>query len=137
LLRQHISSGKKLVIVVNLDDEKPTEAKWEFQTDMAGGPWIDLLTEKKIEVIAGSDHHTCKLSFGEVLCLTADEKDLDLLKQPESLSFLPERLLFRKLKAKAMEVFCFYHGTQDISGFDLITATKQLSDNPVGILSFF
>lgn len=131
LLRRHVPSGKKLVIVANLDDKKTAEAIWVFQADMAIGPWIDLLTERKIEVITGPDYHTCKLSPGEVLCLTVDEKDLDLLKQPESLSFLPERLLFRKLKAKAMEVFCFYHGTQDISDFDLITATKQLSDNPV------
>ncbi len=131
LLRQHIPSGKKLVIVANLDDEKSTEAKWEFQADMAGGPWIDLLTERKIEVITGPEDHTYKLSPGEVLCLTVDEKDLNLLRQPENLAFLPERLLLQKLKAKAMEVFCFYHGTKDISGHDLTKATEQLTESPV------
>lgn len=131
LLRLHRPSGKKLIIVANLDDEYPVEAAWKFQADMANARFIDLLTDKEIAVILTNNSHTCTLSPGQVLCLTTDENDLKLLKQPDNLSFLPDRLLFQKMKAKVLDVFCYYHGTIDISNIDLTYAVEQLSKDPV------
>lgn len=131
LLRWHKPSGKKLVVVVNLDDEQPVNARWEFQADMARTPLIDLLTGHKIVVTHCGDSHTCKLSPGEVLCLTSDENDLNLLDHPENLSFRPEHSSLQQIKAKVLDVYCHYHGIRDILDVDLGAAARRLVQNPV------
>lgn len=131
LLRLHRPSEKKLIIVANLDDKHPVEAAWEFQTDMTNTSFIDLLTETKIATSVTNNSLTCTLSPGQVLCLTADENDLKLLKQPDNLSFLPDHLLFQKMKAKVLDVFTFYHGTADISNLNMTRAADQLANDPV------
>lgn len=137
LSRLHKPSGKKLVIVVNLDDGNEAEACWDYQQDMPQTPLIDLLTGHEIFVTSSSDSHSCKLTPGEVLCLTSDSDDLKLFEQPEKLSFQPDRLLLQKMKAKVLDVFCYYQGTKDISGVDMTSTVNRLACNPVEFCRFW
>lgn len=129
--RLHRPSGKHLVVVANLDDEQPVEAAWTLPGERAAESWTDLLTETTAPVKRTSDVYACMLPPGCVLCLTPDANDLELLDQPENLSFEPPRLLFQKMKAKALDVFCWYHGALDLSSMDPTQAAHQLAENPV------
>lgn len=49
LLRRHIPTDKKLLIVANLDDTNPTTASWS-KTNQTNQTYIDLITEKEIRL---------------------------------------------------------------------------------------
>ncbi|MFV9645668.1 MAG: glycogen debranching enzyme N-terminal domain-containing protein, partial [Desulfobacterales bacterium] len=111
LLRRHIPSGRKLIIVANLDDKNKTIAAWEpRQAGMTGLVYIDLLTEKEITVTESGGQHTYLLDPGQVLCLTNNKNDIDLLQDAVFPDFvIPERIERQRLRAKALDVFCYYN----------------------------
>ncbi|MEA3279681.1 MAG: amylo-alpha-1,6-glucosidase, partial [Thermodesulfobacteriota bacterium] len=154
LLRRHIPSGSKLIIVANLDDKNKTSAVWESrQAGMTGLVYIDLLTEKEITVTESGGKHTYLLDPGQVLCLTDNKNDIDFLQDADFPDFvIPERIKRQRLRAKALDVFCHYnrinsnrpldHSTtppcsrtvaagQPLKDFDPDYAAQQLADNPV------
>ncbi len=138
LLRRHIPSGRKLIIVANLDDKNKTIAVWESrQAGMTGLVYIDLLTEKEITVTGSGGRHTYLLDPGQVLCLTDNKNDIDLLQDAAFPDFIvPERIVKQRLRAKALDVFCFYNeiDSQEVSAlkdFDPDYAAQYLADNPV------
>jgi len=138
LLRHHIPSDKKLIIVANLDDKNKTIAAWEpLQAGRTGLVYIDLLTEKEITVTGSGGQHTYLLDPGQVLCLTNNKNDIDFLQDAAFPDFIiPERIVRQRLRAKALDVFCFYNeiDSQEISAlkdFDPDYAAQQLADNPV------
>lgn len=131
LLRRHIPSGKKLIIVANLDDKNRTIAAWDpLQSGMTGLVYIDLLTEKEITVTGSGGAHNYLLEPGQVLCLTGNKNDIDLLQNGVLSDFtVPERIAGQRLRAKALDVFCYYNSA--LNGFDPDHAAQQLADNPV------
>jgi len=135
LLRRHIPSGRKLIIVANLDDKNKTMAAWEpRQAGMTGLVYIDLLTEKEINVTVSGGRHTYLLDPGQVLCLTDNKKDIDLLQDAAFPGFvIPERLKKQWLRAKALDVFCYYNriNSNQPLNHDPDYAAQQLADNPV------
>ena len=133
LLRHHLPSGKKLLIVANLDDERETLGAWDFkQTGMQGSVFVDLISAKKVTITESNGRQTCLLDPGRVLCLTTDRKDLDLILQADSQDLLvPERIKRQCLRAKALDVWKFYNGTRDIGAFNPDKAAQQLAEDPV------
>ncbi|MEA3415607.1 MAG: hypothetical protein U9R02_05525 [Thermodesulfobacteriota bacterium] len=66
LLRHHIPSGKKLIIVANLDDKNQTLAAWDpGETGMEGSAYLDLLTEKDVVITGSGGMHTFLLEPGK------------------------------------------------------------------------
>jgi predicted glycogen debranching enzyme len=132
LLRHHLSSGKKLLVVANLDDSNPTSAAWNYRHMGITDPmYIDLITEDNVAVTASAEQHTLGLEPGQVLCLTADSEDLNYLKPNADAAFLlPDRIERQQMRAKALDVFVYYHGTRNLGEFDPDQAAALLARNP-------
>ena len=132
LLRHHISSGKKLLVVVNLDDKNQTCAAWNPEQVGMGGPvFTDLLTEEEVVVTKSGRQQTYLLDPGQVLCLTSDQSDIDLIQSDVRRNFmLLDRIKKQRLHAKALDVFRYYND-QDLEKFDPDFAERQLAEDPV------
>jgi len=133
LLRHHLPTGKKLLIVVNLDDNNKTAASWNAQkAGMGGTAYFDLITSDRIKIESSGKINSCLLDPGRVLCLSTDEKDLDLVKVKAGNNFIPpEKVTRQKMLAKALEVFRLYNGYNDIGELDVDKQADLLSDNPL------
>lgn len=124
-------SGKTLIVVVNLDDLHPVRAAWERQAGGHPEPDIDLLSGKEMPVDFMASVSSCPLSPGQVLCLTADKKDLAIFDQPADLSFDPDCLLTQKKRAKVLDVLNHWRGIGDVSDIDMTRAADRLVQDPV------
>ena len=133
LLRRHPESGKTLLVLVNLDEAHPASVWWNLPgADSTPSELIDLLSGAMLTPVVLDGQHTCTLDPCQVLCLTHDKDDMALIEGAlQNNILLPDRIKRQKQKAKALDVFCFYHGTQDIGDFDPDLAGKKLSENPV------
>ena len=133
LLRRHIPTDKKLLVVVNLDDENQTLASWNpAAADMNGPDFIDLLSDAAVS--ASPSQNLCRylLDPGQVLCLSGDKNDL--LSAQKSLDqplIVPRQIENQRLRAKAFEVFKFYHGTRDLEMLGTDGVAQRLKENPV------
>jgi len=131
ILRHHRPSGRRLIIPVNLDPEQATTAAWS--PEAAGfrqNQLTDLLTGKSVQVIDRNGLCTCPLEPGQVLCLSPDPRDPDLLAGMPSDPFaVPSRIELQRLQAKALQVITFYRGSQDLDQVDAQTAAGQLREN--------
>ena len=129
--RHHPPSGKRLIIPVNLDSEQPTTSAWNPEAaGLRQDRLTDLLTGKTVEVVERNGLCTCPLEPGQVLCLSPDPHDLDLLAALPSDPFaVPPRIERQRLQAKALQIITFYRGSQDLDQIDVPRAAEQLRDN--------
>jgi len=132
LLRHHLPTGKKLIVCANLDDKNKTTAFWDSQkAGMKGTDFYDLITYGRIKTDSSGSINSFMLDPGRVLCLSADEKDLELVKVITGNNFIPpEQVTRRKIRAKALEVFRFYNGYYDIGDLDIDKQADLLAENP-------
>jgi predicted glycogen debranching enzyme len=133
LLRSNIPTGKKLLIAANLDDQKAATAAWETRNDLfKGKTCFDLITLRNIHLDYSGNGGSCLLGPGQVVCLSADEKDLEIIKAaPPKAFFEPEKITHQKLRAKALEVYSLYNGNKDIGEYDPDKGAGFLADNPI------
>jgi len=133
LMRHHLPSGKRLLIVANLDDENEIPGSWNpQQAGMDSTAFVDLLSEKEVVVTESGGRHTYLLGPGQVLCLTADKDDVDLVRNADRSGFMiPERIEEKRLRARALDVLRFYGGVRDLGNFDPDQAAKHLAEDPV------
>ncbi len=130
LLRCHEPSQKKLLVVVNLDDQKSAPAFWAPQHNTLA--LRDLLSGEVVSLSDSDGNHTCNLFPGQVLCLSDDFTDLDLLNQElEQPAAIPEHLNHQCLRAKVLDIRNAIHGLQDIDDLDVDQAASLLADDPV------
>jgi starch synthase (maltosyl-transferring) len=133
LLRHHLPTGKKLLVVVNLDDENQVLASWNpAVAGMDGSEFIDLLSEAAVSVSSSNNLFSYLLDPGQVLCLSQDRDDLLAIQQSTGQPFrIPPQIEKQRLRTKAFEVLTFYHGTRDLEtdGSDLMA--QRLKKNPV------
>jgi len=132
LKRQPPGSEKKLLILVNLDDENRTAAAWDpVSTGPGPSAFYDLLTGNKISVPESNGLSRLSLEPGQVVCLSADAEDLRQVQNIPPQHFgLPGRIEQQRLYAKALEVVTYGRGTQHLENFDLERAARQLKENP-------
>jgi len=106
LLRHHQPTGKKLMIVVNLDDSRPRRAAWQ-ENESFGQPdsWVDLLTGKKVTSQMEGRTTVIDLLPGQTLCITDDPDDWSQVRKDAGELFqVPERIVRQRLRAKVLEV---------------------------------
>ena len=133
LLRRHIPTDKKLLVVVNLDDENQTLATWNPAAAGMNGPdFIDLLSDAAVSA-SPSDHlYRYLLAPGQVLCLCEDQNDLRFAQKSSDQPFsVPRQVENQRLRAKAFEVVAFYHGTRDLETVATDQIAQQLKEDPV------
>jgi starch synthase (maltosyl-transferring) len=133
LLRHHATSGKKLLIVVNLDPENQTAAVWDpASTGVKGPVFYDLLTGDEFNISASGNLHSLVLKPGQVLCLSSDPEELQQVQNFSGKSFLlPERIEQQRLYAKALEVVSACRGNQDLGNLDLAETARRLKEDPL------
>ncbi len=133
-VRHHRPSGKRLLVAVNLTDEREAVAAWQEQEGgLRAPPFFDLLSGRKVYPDREGDLLRVGLAPGEVLCLTADRRDLALaLPSPAGAQGrgLPARTRGQLLQAKALDVFRAFCGTVDIGDFDPAAAGRRLAQDP-------
>ncbi len=105
-----------------------------------GGGDFDLISEREIFVERVSDT-VCRIPLepGQVFCLCPDTPECKnfIFAPPELQKYnfctpdLPYRIQQQRLRAKALDVFCFYNGIKDIGDFDPDQAAVRLAENPV------
>jgi len=133
LLRHHLPTDKKLLVVVNLDDERRTTARWDSAAaGMNGSQFIDLISEIPPAVAATDAMSSVVLEPGQALCLSRDKNDLNLRQQlPAQACGLPRQIEVQRLRAKALQIMTVYHGTGDLADFDIEPAAAQLKNDPL------
>jgi predicted glycogen debranching enzyme len=133
LLRHHKPTGKKLLVVVNLNDEKQTLASWNPAVAGMNGPdFIDLLSDAAVSASSSDNQYRYLLDPGQVLCLSEDENDLQSVKKSYDQPFIvPRQIENQRLRAKAFEVLAFYHGTRDMETAGTDQVTQRLKEDPV------
>jgi predicted glycogen debranching enzyme len=132
LLRRHLPSEKRLLILANLDDSKEVMAAWDKSALNPGkGPLIDLLTEQTITPATKDGFPACHLPPGRVLCLSQDPEDIHLLGAQETFPVeLVPRVVHQQLRAKALDVFCFCRDAKDIADVDPNVEARDLYHDP-------
>ena len=132
LLRRHTPTDKKLLVVVNLDDENQTLASWNpTAAGMKGPDFIDLLSDAAISFSLSQNRYRYELNPGQVLCLSEDKNDLLTTQKSSDQPFLvPLQIENQRLRAKAFEVLAFYHGTRDVERVRPDRVGQRLKENP-------
>jgi starch synthase (maltosyl-transferring) len=133
LLRYHPRSGKKLLILVNLDPENQTPAAWDpASTGLKGPGFCDLLTGAEFIASASDKLYTLVLEPGQVLCLSTDPEELLQFQNLPTRSFLlPDRIEQQRLYAKALELVGCRQGTRHLDNLDLAESARRLKENPL------
>ncbi|WP_373499560.1 amylo-alpha-1,6-glucosidase [Desulfococcus sp.] len=125
LLRHHLPTDQRLIILVNLDDGHPVNLAWERQPDM-GDDLRDLLSGRPVYLKPDGATQVLELRPGQVLCLGAGAAGVWMEDPPVT----PDRVWDQRFRAKVMDVHRFYHGTGDMGGFDLAEAAGRLKTHP-------
>ena len=133
LVRHHLPSGKKLLILANLDDKKETLGGWDPQkTGMSELCLTDLISGETVTITESHDHFSHLLNAGEVLCLTDDPLDINPILETESQALIcPERIKKQRLRAKTLAIYRFYKGVQDLDTLDPDEMARKFTENPV------
>lgn len=133
LLRHHEPSGKKVLILANLDCENSREAVWHREDAQQDPSFFhDLIS--KAEAKVHEAHGLCRtgLAPGQVLALTQDPKDLtDLDQTGQRTSPVPERVYQQKLKAKLLALHIALKGYGNVKGLDLEQKTLAFVHDPL------
>ncbi len=139
LLRHHLPSDRKILVVVNLDDAHHTMGSWlPERAGFSGNMFTDLLTGSSIAVTRENDLQTFMLAPGQVLCLSPDYDDLKLTQISDAPDVsVPKQIIHQRLKAKALEVYQFYQGIRDIGDFDPDRSAEALAQDPVSFCREF
>ena len=128
-LRHHRPSGKRLLIVVNLDCENPQSIFWN--PDEAGireTEYTDLLQNQPVRVDStDTGLYSLSLSPAQVYCLSAESETYPMAHNPE----MPERIAWQRLRAAALDVFHAHNGMDHLGDFDPDAAAADLAADPL------
>ncbi|MDL2269095.1 glycogen debranching enzyme N-terminal domain-containing protein [Desulfosarcina sp. OttesenSCG-928-A07] len=140
--RQHIPSGKSLLILVNLDTAAAITAVWpKASTPLKSGVWSDLLTGDPVVPHGDEDMFSLFLEPGQVFCLTDTPADLaPILETEANFPRIPARTLWQRLRNKALQVWRYYRyrkandqdrGAGDLGDWDVDVKAGELKTSPL------
>jgi predicted glycogen debranching enzyme len=133
ILRCHRPSGKKLLILVNLDADHPTTVWWDPRdTHMDVTRYRDLLSGETVDVDIHGELQAVNLPPGRVCCLTSDPADFEMTRANESNAMqMLSRIRHQCLRALALEIRRIYADNADLEDFDPDAAACDLAKNPI------
>ncbi len=131
--RLHRPSGRRLVIAANLDDQTPATARWaQTHLDLGDRPGLDLLTGKSVALTTDGDLIECRLAPGQVVCLTAEPGDLQLLEAAPAAPGWPPRAVEQCTRALVLELLVALQGIGDFSAVAVDQLAADLQADPAG-----
>ncbi len=136
LLRHQPDPDRKLLVLVNLDCENPCEAAWQ-KNDAGLEPTLfhDLITGTAVQTETIGDRRILRLSPGEVLALTPDPRDLDLLaRHLGDESRAPERVHTQKLMARVLSMYTTVNGFGSVDGMDIHAMAREFGRDPAAFI---
>lgn len=133
MLRHHVPTSKRLIILINLNIEHTTQASWRMDDPQPPDPeFIDLLTGTHLTIHCKQGLYHLQLDPGKVYCLTQDPHDLSYLTPQSNFNFtLPPRIHQQRLRVIVLEILRFYYGISDIGDMDIDAATAEFQLNPI------
>ncbi len=133
LVRRNPHIGRALLILINLDAERPVEARWPCDADPeTGESRYDLMTGQAVILAAGTGQCQRQLAPAEVLCLDPDRSALERLEERlAGPAALPESVRRQRLQTLALNVAARGRGNLDIGDMDPAIAAKELAENPL------
>ncbi|MFH1885681.1 MAG: amylo-alpha-1,6-glucosidase [Pseudomonadota bacterium] len=135
LFRENAAQGKKLLVAVNLDPEKPGAAFWDAHAaSLPTADLTDLVSGKKIPVKRSGSAWSVCLGPGQVACLSPDAGDLAILEKAIGVPPSFSRLRRQKLRAMALEAFFRLHPEGGLDGQDPDALADALGLDPVAFL---
>ncbi|MGD8367789.1 MAG: amylo-alpha-1,6-glucosidase, partial [Desulfobacterales bacterium] len=132
LWRHHEPTARQLLVVVNLDAQKPAEAAWNpARTRMGTTGLVDLLSGRPVSVARSGSLCRLTLGPGQVYCLTERAQDLEMVQQAgDPGPIFSERLRIQRLRAKVLEVFEHLRGTGHLDAKERDDAAMRLAEDP-------
>jgi starch synthase (maltosyl-transferring) len=101
--RRHQPSGRGVLVVANLDCERPVTAGWDSRwSDFLSSTVVDLVSNAPMPIAFGKVNHRVTLAPGQVICL-ADANDPWISGQAPPMG-APPLVNRQQLRAKALEV---------------------------------
>ncbi|HOP46335.1 MAG TPA: amylo-alpha-1,6-glucosidase [Desulfobacteraceae bacterium] len=131
LVRRSLIFEKSLLVVANLDDDKPNTANWNLSDFGSASTLFDLLSGSSVDVRINSGIVSYRLEPGQVACLTCDISDLDRLEDElKKQNSFTEGATQQILRAKVLELHAFFNKKEDIIGIDIDGQTIELTKDP-------
>lgn len=131
--RFHRESKRHLLILANLSDEQSVRGGWHGRkTDFKGAQVWDLITGQIVNIKREGGRSRIDLEAGQVLCLSDEPEDLELLDEAsrQSSNALPQRIVNQCLYAKALEAHRFVQGMTDLGDLDVKALAAKLREDP-------
>ncbi|MBN1277703.1 MAG: glycogen debranching enzyme N-terminal domain-containing protein, partial [Deltaproteobacteria bacterium] len=132
LLRKSVPFDKYLIVLANLDHDKPNTAVWKasgFET--TSEQLVDLVRGIPVKLSVSNGIAVCGLEPGQVFCLSGDMSDLklidDALKARSSFEGPADR---QRLRAKVLDVHAYFSGRADMGGMDIENQAEDLKKDP-------
>ncbi|MFA7231189.1 MAG: amylo-alpha-1,6-glucosidase [Victivallaceae bacterium] len=131
-LRISWDRAEKLLILVNLDDEKTSLVQWSSKEfDCAGTDMVDLLTGAIIQFDENKKNRL-ELAPGQALCLSANVDDLKITDFPVGAGRKePERIIEQRIRAEALTVWSALGKHDDVSELDIAQLCQSFTKDPV------
>ncbi len=130
IARHHRPSGRRLLVLVNLDTERETEALWDAAAAGIAGPTLyDLLSGRRVQPLTRSGGPAIVLAPAQAMCLSERARDLDEVDAEPSRGE-PAALRGRRLRTVALGLIEARRGAADVSDGDLEQATAALAADP-------
>ena len=131
VLRHHLPSRKRLLVLINLDTDHPATAEWEAcHFPLPEGAADDLLSGREIAIEAEDGIARCHLGPAEALCLSPGPDNISHCVTGKDHAHLPDRIHEQCLRAMALEMHRFFIGSIKLTHFDVAEATQQLARDP-------
>jgi len=127
LLRHHQATGRRVLVLANLDCQHPMTAGWDrSRADWIDQPAVDLLTGTPVSIQTTSQGLSVNLAPGQIICL-ADGDDETLAGQINAADRVPPAVVRQLAQAKALEVLGFF---RQAGSTNLEQAARDLRANP-------
>ncbi len=139
LLRHNEACKKKVLVLVNLDCETQTHASWQGKdTGLTQSLFYDLISGDQVRPEKNQDQWVVDLAPGQILALTPDQEDLNLLeKTKDNKGRIPERVWLQKLRAKVLSIHVSFKGYGDVKGIDVEQEAEAFVRDPVEFVRSF
>jgi predicted glycogen debranching enzyme len=135
-LRRQSEGGRRLLVLANLDDSRPSAAAWSESAFGAPGGLIDLLSGQSIRVERSNLTMSCQLGPGQVACLSRESQDLQQLEEAlaGSAPAAPPAAERKRLRAAALDAWHAVHPGAGMQDVDPEALAESLRADPESFL---